>query len=226
MNFAIIGIGFRGLLFVVCAGVAGASQPAPAADPFGGRSPAAAPAFADFCRENPTLALPVVEQPVWVEWLVAEAAVLPDQPTAGMLKTGRLVRQVTRLNRCAATEQWQLVDRAPDGRGLAAPQRIGSALFTRLLPVEEGRVEIVFRTDWRRLSGWIVNNAEGRPEAVCEHREVNSRLTLNPGEWVKFGGFASVRVTTKTGGEDTSGKVEAGFYLRVLTRPDPVWGGQ
>jgi hypothetical protein len=220
MNFAIYGAGFRGLMFVVWAGAAFAAQPAPAADPFG--EMAGEFTFNEFCRANPTAALPVGEQPVWVEWLVAEAAVLPDQPTAAMLQTGRLVRQVTRLNRCAATEQWQLVDRAPDGSSLAAPQRIGSALFTRLLPDKDGRVAMVYHSDWVRLSGWI-KNASGLPEAVCERASHHSSLTLNPGEWVKLGGSSVERVTKTVSGEETTSKMENGFYLRVLTKPDPSW---
>lgn len=220
MNFSIYSVGLRGLLFVMCAGAAFAAQPAPASDPFG--KPAGEFTFTEFCRANPTSAVPVGEQPVWVEWLIAEATVLPEQPTATMLQTGRLVRQVTRLNRCAATEQWQQVDRAPDGRSLAAPQRIGSALFTRLLPDGDGRVSIVFHSDWVRLSGWI-KNASGLPEAVCERASSNSPLILTPGEWVKFGGSSVERVTTTVGGNETTSKTESGFYLRVLTKPDPSW---
>lgn len=220
MNAAIVAAGLRGLLFVACAGVAFAVQPVPASDPFG--KDAGEFTFTDFCQANPTVALPVGEQPAWVEWLVVEAPALPDQPTPVMLKTGRLVRQVTRLNRCAATEQWQVVDRAPDGRKLDAPQRVGSALFTRLLPDGDGRVSIVYFCDWVRPSGWI-ENAAGRAEVVCERRSYNSRLIVNDGEWVKFSGSSAERITKTADGKETVTKIAHGFYLRVLTKPDPSW---
>jgi len=207
MNFPI-----RCLMFVmlVCPVFA---EPARAPDPF------RAFTFADFCRENPTLNQPVGNDPVWVEWLVAEAPVAPDQPTLEMLQSGRLVRQVTRLNRCASTEQWQLVDRAPDGRPLAAPQRVGSALFTRLLPTKDKQqIELRFSTDWVRPSGWV-NNAEGLPEAICERAGVNSNLTVVAGEWIKVGETRSERATKTTDGNETAEKIFRVFYLRVVMKP-------
>lgn len=190
------------------------AEPVPSSDPF------RASTFADFCRENPTLNQPVGADPVWVEWLVAEGTAIPDQPTPEMLQSGRLVRQVTRLNRCATTEQWQLVDRAPDGRPLAAPQRVGSALFTRLLPTKDPRqIELRFSSDWVRPSGWF-NNAEGLPEAVCERSGVSSVLTVVPEVWVKFGALGSKRITKMVDGKETAETISRVFYLRVVMKPD------
>lgn len=212
MNFAIVSRGlwcFALALFVSPI----FAEPVPASDPF------RAFTFADFCRENPTLNQPVGTDPVWVEWLVAEGTAIPDQPTPEMLQSGRLVRQVTRLNRCATTEQWQQVDRAPDGRPLAAPQRVGSSLFTRLLPTKDPRqIELRFSSDWVRPSGWF-NNAEGLPEALCERSGVSSNLTVVPEVWLKVGETGSERATKTVDGKATAEKICRGFYLRVVLKP-------
>lgn len=210
------------LLRVALAGLIAAASLGAADDPFGGGGRATEMTLAEFSRANPTRAQAVSEQPVWVEWVVVEAAALPEKPTEDILKSGRLVRQVTRLNRCAATEQWQVVDRAPDGRALAVSRRVGSGLFTRLLPDGGGRVSVVFFCDWVRPSGWIINEA-GEPEVVCERQSFNSSLVVNPGEWVKFGGGSVERVANEVGGKETASRMERGFYLRVLTKPDPSW---
>jgi hypothetical protein len=217
MSPAVISLGLRFLAFafVVSPVVAGPVS----ADPFGAGTASGVFTFADFCRENPTLNQPVGADPVWVEWLVAEGATAPDQPTPAMLQSGRLVRQVTRLNRCASTEQWQQVDRAPDGRPLEAPQRVGSALFTRLLPTKDPRqIELRFSSDWVRPSGWI-NNAQGLPEAICERSGVNSNLTVVPEVWIKVGETSSERATKTVDGKATAEKISRSFYLRVVMKP-------
>ena len=120
MNLAMIGARLRGVVVAFALSAAGVSG--------------AEFTFADFCRVNPTVTQPVGEQPIWIEWLVADASELPEQPSAAMLQTGRIVLQVTRLNRCASTEQWQQVDRAPDGRMLAAATRVGRSSVLRAAP--------------------------------------------------------------------------------------------
>lgn len=205
MNFPI-----RCLMFVmlVCPVLAG---PAPAS------APSREYTFADFCRENPTLNQPVGTDPVWVEWLVVEGPVLPDQPTSEMLQSGRLVRQVTRLNRCANTEQWQLVDRAPDGRPLANPRRIGSALFTRVIALKEGSIDLDFRATLVPPPIWI--DANSAVEPVYQGSVSSSKLVVLPGEWIKGGSSSAARVTkTSDGIETTSNSVQT-FYLRVLLKP-------
>ena len=197
------------------------AQPVLASDPFGAGKSSGDYTFADFCRENPTLGQPVGE-PVVIEWLVASAsAALPEQPTLEMVRAGQWVRQDTRLNRCATTEQWQQVDRSPEGRLVAAPQREGHALFTRLRADGDGRVELIFRTDWRRVSGWITNE-KGEPEAVCERRETNSRVVLVFDQWLKCGGFKIGRSAKKTDGTETSETVQAGVYFRVIRKSESV----
>lgn len=207
MNLAKVGACLRGVMVAVALSAAGAS--------------AAEFTFADFCRENPTVTQPVGEQPIWIEWLVADAPELPEQPSAAMLQTGRVVLQVTRLNRCASTEQWQQVDRAPDGRRLAAFTRVGSALYTRVLPEGGGRLALVVYCELRRPSGWM-ENAEGRPEALCEGGGANASFTVSPGKWVKFGMMGSERRTKTADGKETGSKTLAGFYLRVVTKPESV----
>lgn len=209
MNLAKVGVRLRGVMVAVALSAAGASG--------------AEFTFADFCRENPTLAQPVGEQPIWIEWLVADAPELPEQPSAAMLQTGRLVLQVTRLNRCASTEQWQQVDRAPDGRMLAASTRVGSALYTWVLPDGGGRLALVVYCDLRRPSGWA-ENAEGRPEALCVGGVSNASFTISPGQWLKFGMTGAERHTKTTDGKETRSKTQTGYYLRVVTKPEAVLG--
>lgn len=209
MNLAKVGARLRSVMVAFALSVAGASG--------------AEFTFADFCRVNPTVTQPVGEQPIWIEWLVADASELPEQPSAAMLQTGRIVLQVTRLNRCASTEQWQQVDRAPDGRMLAAATRVGSALYTRVLPDGGGRFALVVYCALRRPAGWM-ENAEGRPEALCEGGGSSSSFTISPGKWVKFGMMGSERQTKTTDGKETGSKILAGFYLRVVTKPEAVLG--
>ncbi len=187
------------------------AQPAAAFDPFRDST------FAEFCRENPTLNQPVGVEPVWVEWLVAEGSEMPDQPTPEMLQTGRLIRQVTRSNRCANTEQWQLVDRAPNGTAMANPRHIGSALFTRVVKLKDGSIDLDFRAALVPPPAWVTTDAGVEP--VYERAEHSSHLTLRSGEWIKVGGSSAARVTKTTDGKEISGSCSRAFYLRVLLKP-------
>ncbi len=216
MNFAIVSRGLWCLALALCVSPV-VAEPA-ASDPFGGGAPAAREyTFADFCRENPTLNQPVGADPVWVEWLVAEGPALPDQPTPEMLQTGRLVRQVTRSNRCANTEQWQLIDRAPNGRALANPRRIGSALFTRVLKLKDGSIDLGFHTALVPPPTWI--EADGAIEPGYRGSEGSSKVTVHPGEWTKVGGTSEEQVTRTADGKETRTKSSQASYLRVLLKP-------